>query len=170
MTIMNKVFCIMNKGKDNNTKKANTHSSLFSIHNSILGFTLPELLVVISLMGILVAISFSSFSQSRKSARDVKRKADLEQIRSALEIYRSDCKTYPAEIEFGGSLVGDEDDCGNTNDYMTEIPADPLSPTYQYFYTGSINSYALCAYLETGGAAVSGCGTCDTCNYKVVNP
>ncbi len=134
------------------------------------GFTLIELLVVISIIGILMAISFVGFTQSRKSARDTKRKADLEQIRSALEIYRNDQKTYPAAIDFDQALsLGGET-------YMEKVPQDPQSPTSQYQYTGSTNSYCICAFLETLTATVGTCdcgGDCGTdivCNYKVANP
>lgn len=137
------------------------------------GFTLVELLVVISIIGVLLALSLSAFSSTKKSARDGKRKADLEQIRSALEIYRTDCKTYPAAVSFGNPLTGAETPC-LTNIYMAEVPKDSLTPTYDYRYNGiSQNSYALCAYLETVTATVTGCGgQCGTvdCNYKVINP
>lgn len=139
------------------------------------GFTLVELLVVISIIGVLLALSFAAFSNTKKSARDGKRKADLEQIRSALEIYRTDCKTYPAtaNVVFGSSLTGVEVSCLN-NIYMAEVPKDSLTPTYNYRYNRvSQNSYVLCAYLETVTATVTGCGgQCGTvdCNYKVVNP
>jgi len=135
------------------------------------GFTLIELLVVLSIIGVIMAFSFVGFSQARKSARDTKRKADLEQIRSALEIYRTDCKTYPTTITPGSPLVGAAAICaGNT--YMSAVPAD--STTGQsYYYSGSTNSYTLCALLETGGTTGS-CGTSscgpNNCNYKTTQP
>ena len=132
------------------------------------GFTLVELVVVIAIVGILAGLTLTASMSSRKVARDGKRKADLEQIRSALEIYRSDCKTYPASITFGSALMG----CGNT--YMDKIPNDPLSG-YTYSYLGFSNSYVLCSYLETdktidysaGGACGTNCG--GGCYYKVTN-
>jgi len=147
-----------------------------------LGFSLIELLVVISLIGILLAISTSAYSQSKKSARDAKRKADMEQIRSALEIYRNDCKEYPksdepVELIFGETLTGGTASC-LSNVYMTEVPNDPLSPTQTYWYYRAAdmkNEYTLCAALEVGGDDdLTGCGTCGAeelpCNYKVKNP
>ena len=135
------------------------------------GFTLIELLVVIALIGILMAISLAALSQSKKSARDTKRKSDLEQIRSALEIYRTDCRTYPADLDFGGTLVGLQSVCDET--YLTRVPDDPTSPTFNYYYIGGINTYTLCAHLETGDAvAPGGCGNnCNgECNYAVFSP
>lgn len=124
-------------------------------------FSLIELLVVVSIIGVLISFSYVGFSQARKSARDGKRKADLEQIRSALEIYRNDLKTYPTTAQGLNALKPG---------YLQEIPADPVS-TNRYSYTGSINTYVLCAHLEMGGSAVAGCGDCgEACNYKVINP
>lgn len=137
------------------------------------GFTLIELLVVITLIGILMAIALVSYQGTRKTARDGKRKADLEQIRSALEIYRADCGQYTVSLNFGGSLTGSGVCAGNT--YMALVPQDPLYSTYQYRYArGTLNSYNLCAYLEGGSGSVSGCGgNCYggiACNYQVTQP
>lgn len=46
-------------------------------------------MVVIAIIGILVAAGVYSYSGTQKSARDAKRKVDLEQLRAALEMYRS---------------------------------------------------------------------------------
>ena len=134
----------------------------------IKGFTLVELLVVFSLIGILISISLVAYNSTKKSARDGKRKSDLEQVRAALEMYRSDVGSYPDEVDFGGSLSHGSDV------YMSQIPNDPFSPTYQYVYDkSSDNSYSLCAYLETGSGTVT-CGdeSCGEkgCNLKVINP
>lgn len=53
------------------------------------GFTLVEMLVVISLIGILAALALVSFSSSQKQARDTERKSDLRQYQTALENYAS---------------------------------------------------------------------------------
>lgn len=127
------------------------------------GFTLIEILVVLTIIGILVGLSLTAFYGSRKTARDGKRKADLEQIRSGLEMCRTDTGSYVV----GSSLPG------TCSTYLTSMPADPLSPTSVYAYSGVANTYTLCARLEAGSGTVSGCGSCGSsgaCNYKVTQP
>lgn len=51
------------------------------------GFTLIEMLVVISLIGILAALALVSFGASQKQARDTTRKSDLRQYQTSLEMY-----------------------------------------------------------------------------------
>ena len=139
------------------------------------GFTLIELLVVISIIGVLISLSFVGFLQARVSARNSKRKADLEQIRSALELYRNDCKTYPNVVVSGSSLTGSVGSPCAGVVYMQQVPADPLVPTYNYQYRlVSKNSYFLCAYLEGAAAkptiCTNNCGGSSACNYETANP
>lgn len=146
------------------------------------GFTFIEILVVITIIGILIGLSAVAYSSVRKSGRDARRRGDLEQIRSALEIYRTDCGDYPARsaVVAGQPLVGDgsPSTCSSSNTYLSSIPADPLtggSYQYQYYASGDQKTYNLCAYLEKGSGTVNcngsneNCGT-STCNYKVTNP
>lgn len=58
-------------------------------------FTMIELMVVISIIGILTAIGVVSYVTTQKNARDSRRKADLEELRTALEMYKADHGYYP---------------------------------------------------------------------------
>jgi prepilin-type N-terminal cleavage/methylation domain-containing protein len=141
------------------------------------GFTLIELLVVITIVGILIGLSVFGLQGSRESSRDAKRKADLELIRSGIEIYKSDCLGYPVATyttNWPSSITGDGTPaaCALTNIYVSP-PADPQSPARYYIYTSNGTTYEMCAALEQGTGTVtcggsSNCGT--TCNYKVTNP
>lgn len=105
------------------------------------GFTLIELLVVIAIIGILIAVGSISYTRAVQLSRDSRRKTDLEQIRQALETYRSENYSYPAT----GSLSVLEPD------YISDIPTDPKEGTASYTYTytrGSTTTYTLCAELE----------------------
>lgn len=142
------------------------------------GFTLIELLVVISIIGILIGLSVFGLSSARQSARDAKRKVDLESIRGGLELYKSDCDKYPiANILASTTLVGDNSNtsCPDTNVYISTIPTDPTTGTSDYKYVGTVSTYLICAFLEQApnpAIDVTGCGSCgtSTCNYKVTNP
>jgi len=52
------------------------------------GFTILELLIVIGIISLLVTFGTGIYSSAQRSSRDAKRKADLEQIAAALELYR----------------------------------------------------------------------------------
>lgn len=138
-----------------------------------LGFTLIEILVVIAITIILLGFSLSSYLGVQKTSRDNKRKVDLESIRSALEIYRSDCQIYPASwnLPAQAELFGCPPE--NNVSYISSVPNDPRNFEYNYEQT-SDNSYCLCARMEVAGLGTDcGCaGECggDGCNYFVTNP
>src|SRR3989344_808495 len=129
------------------------------------GFTLIELLIVITIIGILMALAIASYAKARASARDAKRQSDLEQIRSALEIYRADHGFYPPNGGWCTVLWG----CGSpsspsypqvrdalvTGGYIASIPKDPryADTNQDYFYRWlTPNGYELYAQQEVGGA------------------
>ncbi len=116
-------------------------TALKTNNNMKKGFTLIELLVVIAIIGILIAVGSISYARAVALSRDSRRKTDLEQLRQALETYRSDNASYPAT----GSLSSLQPD------YITTIPTDPKEGTAGYTYTytrTSTTTYSLCAELE----------------------
>lgn len=137
-------------------------------------FTFIELLVVITIISLLTAIGAVSYSQFLKQSRDGKRKADIEQIRAAVEMYRSNNGSYPLTANFS---FGNCTDPGGLTDgggiiYLTKASNDPKcssgTPAYSYTSTGS--TYIVGAYLEITPASPPSCGTCGTgynCNYCV---
>lgn len=124
------------------------------------GFTLVELLIVIIVLALLTVVSGTSYTATMKTARDGRRKIDLESIRSALEVYHSDHSTYPDTT--GGSPLSGFLETGSKK-YIS-MPKDPKTKT-DYFYSptscepiGAVtvcNSYILAVALENdpGNAA-----------------
>jgi general secretion pathway protein G len=110
------------------------------------GFTLIELLVVIAIIAILITVGSVSYTRALRLSRDSKRKTDLEQIRQALETYRSESATgsYPVTGAAGLTAL-------QTAGYINTVPVDPKAPTSTYVYTlNSATTYSLCATLESG--------------------
>ena len=67
----------------------------FSLPGMRKGFTLIELLIAVSIIAILISIGVVSYGSVNKRSRDAKRKGDIEQLRSGLEMYRADNGYYP---------------------------------------------------------------------------
>ncbi len=132
-----------------------------------MGFTLIEVLVAATIVALLSTIGLSGYQAITRSGRDALRKSDLEQIRSALEIYKSENGSYPvAQATCVPALP---------TSYINPYPVDPRPTSSQYCYVRQSNlTYQLCAHLENGLTADSGCGSQNlctaSCNYQVVNP
>lgn len=127
------------------------------------GYTIIEVLVVISIVGFLVSAAMYTLSYTRAKARDVKRVADIEQIRKAIEIFKNENGRYPGMTSAGaktdgmndeGECVGDQDSngtdisgitrCGWSSvfeyvmrDYIKDIPADPSHNYNRYQISGT---------------------------------
>ena len=69
------------------------------------GFTLIELLVVISIIGMIVGVSLPNFLGARERARDTKRKAEMQQLKTALRLYYNDYGKYPPTTVGGLSKI-----------------------------------------------------------------
>ncbi len=113
------------------------------------GFTLLELLVVISIIGILIALGVVAFTTAQKKGRDARRKGDVQAVQDALEQYYSNQVSYPAATTCSalGSAL-------QTAGHMSAgIPNDPKTgdATYQYACDSDMDEYCICALLETGG-------------------
>jgi len=64
-------------------------------HHIRRAFTLVELLVVISIIGLLSTIAVASMNSARSRGRDARRAADVHQIMTAMQLYYQDNGTYP---------------------------------------------------------------------------
>lgn len=132
------------------------------------GFTLIEILVTISIIGLLTMIGVTNFRVANQKARDGRRQGDLEQIKAALELYRTDEAEYPTNDILSAGTI---ESAGGTV-YMGDVPEDPLA-AQSYYYASDGDTYTLCAALElttSGNCGGAGCGTGVTCNYPVTSP
>ncbi len=138
------------------------------IHQLRKGFTLIEILVVMTIISLLASVAAVSYTSVTRSSRDARRQSDLEQVRSALEQYRSNNGMYPA-VAMNCSSSGAISDGSGT--YLSTVPRDPRCPSNSYYISTSGSDYTIGAYLEaTTSTCASGsysCGSGVTCNYCV---
>lgn len=122
-------------------------------------------------MIVLMSIGIVSYSATGKKARDSKRRADMETVRQALVLYRSDNGTYPDTANNYSAITTALVSAG----YLSSpVPQDPknVSPNV-YTFTGGTTTFCLCSQLETtgeGNYANTSCGSSGTAYYCVVNP
>ncbi|MDQ2971115.1 MAG: prepilin-type N-terminal cleavage/methylation domain-containing protein [Acidobacteriota bacterium] len=80
------------------------------------GFTLLELLVVMTIIGILAAIAVPALRDSPQRAREAVLKEDLFALRSVIDQYHGDKGSYPPDLQ---TLV--------TDGYVRKVPLDPMT-------------------------------------------
>ena len=88
------------------------------------GFTLLELLVVMTIIGILAAIAVPALRDSPKRAMEATLRADLFTFRSVLDQYKGDKGNYPPDLE---TLIHEG--------YMRKIPLDPMTKAQDWVLT-----------------------------------
>jgi prepilin-type N-terminal cleavage/methylation domain-containing protein len=114
------------------------------------GFTFIELLVVITIIGVIFASGIVAYTSITIRSRDVRRRSDLEAIRQSLEMCRSLVGTYPLNITTNVS-------CSASGPVLlTTIPTDPkpsANCVYSYFpIAPTYTTYTLTACQEAGGS------------------
>lgn len=149
------------------------------------GFTLVELLVVISILGILATIGLVAFSSTQAKGRDTQRKSDLKQMTTALELYFSDNSSYPT-----ASVNGQINGCPSTvptpcawgsgeftdgkTIYFKVLPKDPSTNTSYFYRNTSPTKFQIFAHLENtqDPQIIITPYTCGTkpCNFAVTSP
>jgi general secretion pathway protein G len=80
------------------------------------GFTLIELIIVITLIGILVGLGLPQFKNATKRARETALKENLFTLRKLINQYLIDKGKYPQSLQ---TLVEEE--------YLFRIPVDPMT-------------------------------------------
>lgn len=88
------------------------------------GFTLVELLIVISLISILAAMGLVQYKNSVLSAKEATLHTDLFRMRDAIDQYDADKGRYPSGLD---SLVSEG--------YMRKVPIDPVTQSSDSWVT-----------------------------------
>ena len=97
--------------------------------NSQRGLTWIEILIVVTIIGLLAVILLNFFNplEKRDQATNSRQKSDLDRLAIALEDYYNDKGCYPTEVSCEASKAGD------LRPYLGTIPCDPATGQ-SYFY------------------------------------
>lgn len=130
------------------------------------GFSLVELLVVITIIAILSVVAYTAVGGQTVKARDSKRKQDLNTIQSAMELFFIDKNRYPDETANVYTVnntaksyqIIDETDVPKK--FLSQVPIDPRKADdddgdpvnqdlpYSYKYDSVNKAYQLAATFE----------------------
>ena len=107
----------------------------------ISGFTLIEVMVVISILAILAALIVPKVMSRPDEARVVAAKQDIAALMQALKLYRLDNKRYPTTEQGLQSLItkpglAPVPENWKAGGYVEKLPMDPWGKPYQYLNPG----------------------------------
>lgn len=123
------------------------------------GFTLIEILIVLVIIGMFVSVALTALGAARSKGRDARRKADMVQMQTALELYFNTYGTYPSTSGnwWGVSVSGGSHDVAGANGYIPNLAAEfisklPVDPTNNttgfsgYLYRSDGTNYKLLSH------------------------
>jgi len=120
------------------------------------GYSLIELMVTISIVVLLSSISLAVYRQASIGARDAKRKTDLETVRQALVLRRTEVGTYPIQTAETTNAFFTVILLLRADGYLNDIEkiADPKGNVGDFGYryvsqNGTI--FTVCAEIESDG-------------------
>ncbi len=143
LTLFCVTFILMPSLKISNNTKTNSGFTFLRSKKAKpnAGFTLIEILIAISIIGIVFAVIISSATSIQKSTRDAQRQSDLRNIQSSLAQYYADRNYYPDVIDLSTATIFTDctgwykysgGSCTPSKNYLSSLPKDPTGSSYKY--------------------------------------
>lgn len=143
----------------------------------VLGFTLIELMVVITIISILVAVLNASFQGARDNARNKAIQSSLSEMQLAIELYKSQTGAYPATLsalvpEYISQLPTNSDS-GNSSCNLTYAVDSPSGAYYKYTAANCFVAASAAEGIKSDSEFArcpSSCSTCAGSGYSTYVP
>ena len=123
------------------------------------GFTLIEMLIVITIIALLASTILVGMGGARAKARDSRRIADIHNVQNALELYYAKSGTYlPGTYNSDTDWDTFKDLLTGAGIGVSKVPEDPLNDATRYYRYGGVTdgtSYVLGALLEQSDVALN---------------
>ncbi|MDM8523378.1 type II secretion system major pseudopilin GspG [Desulfococcaceae bacterium HSG8] len=117
------------------------------------GFTLIELMVVIVILGILAGFITVNYIKYLDEAKVAKTKVEIQELETALDLYRVNNGMYPTTAEGLIALVERPANAANwKGSYLKKgrIPKDPWKNDFVYLSPGTRGDYEIISYGRDG--------------------
>ena len=126
---------------------------IISFIRSNKGFTMIEIMVVVTIIAILSAVIIPNVINYPKRARVTAAKLQIQQFKTPLELYNNEKGRYPTTEEGLDALVKEG--------LIKKIPPDPWNNPYHYRFPGEINQdeYEIWSYGADGKEGGDGFNT-----------
>ena len=103
------------------------------------GMTLIEIMIVISILGLLIAIVGVNVIQNLQEGRIGAAGTQIKSFETAMKLYNRDCGKFPSTAEGLNALITRPGNCPRWKPYLDQqvIPVDPWGNPYEYFHPGT---------------------------------
>lgn len=117
------------------------------------GMTLLEIMIVLVILGGLIAILGNQVTKQLAKARVKEARIQISEIGKALDMFMTDCGSYPEEL---GALIEAPESCTNwgPDPYIKKMPKDPWGKDFIYEINGG--NYVLVSFGADGREGGSG--------------
>jgi general secretion pathway protein G len=105
----------MNDNPETSVNGDAVHRSFFRLQRSQKGFTLIELIVVVTIIGVLAGLAMLNLRNMKRKALETALKDNLHTMRKAIDNYYADKQHYPESLE------------ALKPNYIRAIPKDPIT-------------------------------------------
>jgi prepilin-type N-terminal cleavage/methylation domain-containing protein len=131
------------------------------------GFTMIEILIVVTIIGVIASIVIGVFMSAARRSRESNLRGQLKLMREAVERFQADCGAYPPALADtvaanGAAISGDQDGRGIAVDragyagpYLVTgdgaLPQDPFTRAVDWTYdssTGEVHSASTLSALD----------------------